>query len=221
MSVCVCARYVPSRQRMRIPQRVAHVSFAVVVVAAVVCAGWRLRCLRCFAACANVNPLGLARAVADSLEKYMAMGFLCFVLFSYTHTDTHTYTPTLTGSKRARARERERKRAKPKFASSFFSLYTLGKFYARFVRSVCMCTRVRLCECVCLSPYMCVCVCEFVCGAVFGGLEPVASYCLTCALDLLSILFVIIVVVTVVVVLPSLSLSLALCVPVCVCCYLH
>lgn len=39
------------------------------------------------------------------------------------------------------------------------------------------------------------CVCKFVCGAVFGGLEPVASYRLTCALDLLSILFVIIVVV--------------------------
>lgn len=50
----------------------------------------------CLAAgCANVNPLGLARAVADSPEKYMAMGFLCFVLF------------TQRASERASRRERE------------------------------------------------------------------------------------------------------------------
>lgn len=74
-----------------------------------------------------------------------------------------------------------------------------------------------LCACAPAFVYVCmflslsVCVCEFVCGAVFGGLEPVASYCLTCALDLLSILFVIIVVVTVVVA----ALSLPHCVYVC------
>lgn len=112
-----------------------------------------LCCLRCFAACANVNPLGLARAVADSLEKYMAMGFLCFVLFSYTHT--HTYTGWQQKSESEREREKEQSQSS---LHLFFSLYTLGKFYARFVRSVCMCTRVCLCVCVCVSLSVCVCV---------------------------------------------------------------
>lgn len=163
-----------------------------------------LCCLRCFAACANVNPLGLARAVADSLEKYMAMGFLCFLLFSYTHT--HTYTPTLAGSKRARARAREKeKKSKAKVRFIFFFVVYVGEILCP-LRSLCVHVHPRLsmsvCVCVCFS--LCLCVCEFVCGTVFGGLEPVASYCLTCALDLLSILFVIIVVVTVVVVALSL-----------------
>jgi len=150
--------YVLPRQRMRIPQRVAHVSFysyvlvvALVVFVVVVC------CLP--AACANVNPLGLARAVADSHEKYMAMGFLCFVLFSYKHTytDIHTLTQryTDTKSERAGAQKNERQstktkksKAKVRFVWFFFCscscslllllLYTLGKFYARFAQSACV-----------------------------------------------------------------------------------
>lgn len=54
--------------------------------------------------------------------------------------------------------------------------------------------QVHVCVCVCEDSCVCESVCKFVCGAVFGGFEPVASYRLTCALDLLSILFVIIVV---------------------------
>lgn len=92
VSVCVCARYVPSRQRMRIPQRVAHVSFAVVV--AVVCAGWRLRCLRCFAACAALLPAPMSipwdwpEPLPTPLRNTWQWVF-CVLCFFRTHTHLH------------------------------------------------------------------------------------------------------------------------------------
>lgn len=88
------------------------------------------------------------------------------------------------------------KRAKPKFATNFF-------FFVVYVGEILCplrCVQVHVCVCVCIAAHACVCVllcvCVNLCAALsLGASGRFASYRLTCALDLLSILFVIIVVV--------------------------
>jgi len=135
------------------------------------------------------------RAVADSPEKYMAMGFLCFVLFSR-------------APRRAHWCDRDGcKKSKPKFAFLY-----VGEIFMPQHEDISLCLSLSLSP---STARLCVCVCELVCvcaSCPWGPQIPpqLATHKTThlhppahlhlhlhmhmCALDLLSILFVIIVV---------------------------
>jgi len=122
------------------------------------------------------------RAVADSPEKYMAMGFLCFVLFSR--------APRKNTLVRKREAGGGKEQAKVRF------LY-VGEIFMPQHEDISF--SLSLSHAPSLSVFPCVCA-----PVVLGGFRipsaappPHQTHLHMCALDLLSILFVIIVVIVV------------------------
>lgn len=154
----MCVRVCVSEWKF--PRELRMLALLLLLLLSVVCclaaAGWLRQC----------QSPGIGQSRCRLPREIHGNGFSVFCAF-YTESE--------------RARERDRERKKEQSQSSlqnfFFSLYTLGKFYARYAvcKCMCVCVTVHACACVLLFTSVCVCVCKFVCGAVFGGFEPVCQ----------------------------------------------